>query len=227
MATTGLELFERCKLIDILHEFIISYRNLLRLASSPLPFVLVQMGRTFIFIWTLTIPLVLTGDNFAYEYLSAFFFVILLTYGFLGLEFVSRMLSNPFGGEIDNDFNIWGMGSAAIVGIEEDSDMNMMMPTMMTNKDVADVADVPVMTDHQRNNGSHRHHNHRASSPRKLREFVQMRQQTIDMSTRYIVLDGSKDSLDISGMMNSTTSTTPYRNMDNKGGEVDIPSEFL
>ena len=55
------------------------------------------------------------------EYPSAFSFVILLTYGFLGLEFVSRMLANPFGDEIKSDFNIRGMGSAAIIGIEEDS----------------------------------------------------------------------------------------------------------
>eukprot|EP00579_Thalassiosira_antarctica_P024414 CAMPEP_0201987908 /NCGR_PEP_ID=MMETSP0904-20121228/92038_1 /ASSEMBLY_ACC=CAM_ASM_000553 /TAXON_ID=420261 /ORGANISM="Thalassiosira antarctica, Strain CCMP982" /LENGTH=340 /DNA_ID=CAMNT_0048542033 /DNA_START=1277 /DNA_END=2300 /DNA_ORIENTATION=- len=194
--TTGLELFERCKLIDLLHEFTISYRNLLRLASSPLPFVLVQMGRTFIFIWTLTIPLVLTGDkfvltgdNYMEEYPSAFFFVILLTYGFLGLEFVSRMLSNPFGGEIDNDFNIKGMGSAAIIGIEADSEL---------------------MNDGRRN---------RVGAPsRTLRKFVQNRQESIRMSTRYIVLDGSED-VDDSGV-----NDTPYRTM-NEGYDVQsVPS---
>ena len=37
---------------------------------------------------------------------SAFTFVVLLTYGFLGLELVSRMLSNPFGDEITNVLNI-------------------------------------------------------------------------------------------------------------------------
>ena len=74
-----------------------SYRNLLRLASSPLPFPLVQMGRTFTAVWTLSLPFVLIGDDFAEDSLSTFTFVILLTYGFLGLEFLSRMLANPFG----------------------------------------------------------------------------------------------------------------------------------
>ena len=65
---------------------IVSYRNLLRLASSPLPFPLVQMGRTFTAVWTLSLPFVLIGDDFAEDSLSTFTFVILLTYGFLGLE---------------------------------------------------------------------------------------------------------------------------------------------
>lgn len=75
-----------------------------------MPFVLTQIGRTFVFVFTFTIPFVVTGEHFDgnLNYVNAAFFVILLTYGFLGLEFVSRMLSNPFGGEIDNDFNIWG-----------------------------------------------------------------------------------------------------------------------
>jgi len=55
------------------------------------------MGRTFTAVWTLSLPFVLIGDDFAEDSLSTFTFVILLTYGFLGLEFLSRMLANPFG----------------------------------------------------------------------------------------------------------------------------------
>jgi predicted membrane chloride channel (bestrophin family) len=117
---TAVETIERCKMIDLLHEFTISYRNLLRLASAPMPFVLIQMVRTFTFVWILTIPFVLSGRNY-FDIPSAFTFVILLTYGFLGLELVSRMLSNPFGDEITNVLNIKGMGTATVVGIERDS----------------------------------------------------------------------------------------------------------
>lgn len=168
-----LNLFERCKLIDLLHEFTISYRNLLRLASSPLPFVLVQMGRTFVFIWTLSLPFVLVGENFIQvdenvieEQMSAFSFVILLTYGFLGLEFVSRMLANPFGDEIKSDFNIRGMGSAAVVGIEQDSDHQQRR--RQRTKSSADENDT-------------------------VGKLIQKRQESIQMSTRYVMLDGSKD----------------------------------
>jgi hypothetical protein len=44
---TALETVERCKMIDLLHEFTISYRNILRLASAPMPFSLNQKDRTF------------------------------------------------------------------------------------------------------------------------------------------------------------------------------------
>lgn len=42
-ADEQLQLLERCKMVDLLHEFVMSYRNLLRIASTPLPFALVQM----------------------------------------------------------------------------------------------------------------------------------------------------------------------------------------
>lgn len=195
-----LDLFERCKMMDLLHEFTIAYRNLLRLASSPLPFVLVHMGRTFIFIWTWSIPFVLMGEKFEENYPSAFAFVIVLTFGFLGLEFVGRMLANPFGDEIENDFNIRGMGSAAITGIEEDSGQNLMT------------------TANGRND-----HRHVEEPSEMLRKLVQKRQESIRMSTRYIVLDGSVDwSKDAVGMEN-----TPYCTMDEEGSEVHTPSVFI
>ncbi|KAL7537598.1 hypothetical protein ACHAWF_005831 [Thalassiosira exigua] len=118
---TELQLLERCKMTDLLHEFTVSYRNLLRLSSTPMPFALVQMGRTFTFVWVITIPFILTGHDFYKDYASGFSYCVLLTYGFLGLEFVSRMLSNPFGDEMSGDFDVAGMGAAAIIGIEHDS----------------------------------------------------------------------------------------------------------
>ena len=42
-------------------------------------------------------------------------------YGFLGVEFVSRILSNSFGDEVKNVLSIRGMGTASIIGIEEDA----------------------------------------------------------------------------------------------------------
>ncbi len=163
-----LQLLERCKMIDLLHEFTVSYRNLIRLASSPLPFVLVQMGRTFIFIWTLTIPLVLTGADFVQEYPSAFFFVILLTYGFLGLEFLSRMLSNPFGDEIKNDLNVRGMGTAAIIGIEEDAGLSEISNLRRTRSTATN------------------------ATTNSLRGIVQKRQKSIRQSARYSLLHNER-----------------------------------
>ena len=177
-----LQLLERCKMIDLLHEFTISYRNLLRIASSPLPFVLVQMGRTFIFVWTLSLPFVLTGKDFVQEFPSVFCFVILLTYGFLGLEFVSRILSNPFGDEVKNDLNIRGMGTASIIGIEEDAKLfKEEFPQKMSQNSGTKCVVGRSSSD---------------ASVGSLRNLVQKRQIAIRMSPRYIVLDGSTDAMD-------------------------------
>ena len=53
------QLLEQLKFIDKLRGFVSDYRELLDLASTPLPYSLVQMGRAFLSIWTFTMPLVL------------------------------------------------------------------------------------------------------------------------------------------------------------------------
>jgi len=105
------------KMVDILHEFAISYRDCLKFASTPLPFLLIQMGRTFLFLWTFSIPLVLRGV--VYDIFPAMGFVFFLTYGFVGLELVAMKLMNPFGDGI-HDLNVTGMKDAAIIGMEHD-----------------------------------------------------------------------------------------------------------
>jgi len=101
-----LQLLEQIKLLDMLNEFVIHYRNLLILASTPLPFPMLQMGRTFLFLWTFSIPFVLRGV--VDEMLSAITFVFFLTYGFIGLELVAMKLMEPFGDGV-NDLNVTGM----------------------------------------------------------------------------------------------------------------------
>ena len=112
-----LEMLERMRMVDQLNEFTINYRNLLKCASTPLPFTLVQMGRTFLFIWTFSIPLVLRGV--VSEIYSAMVFVFFLTYGFVGLELVAMKLMNPFG-DGRQDLNVSGMKQATAMGIERD-----------------------------------------------------------------------------------------------------------
>lgn len=185
---SALQLLERCKMVDCLHEFVMSYRNLLRIASTPLPFALVQMGRTFIFIRVVTIPFVLSGGDFLQQYPSAFSFVILLTYGFLGLEFVSRMLSNPFGDEIQNDLNIKGMGTATIIGIENDS--RSWRDGYEKKKQMK--AEV----------GDNRGNSLSSVSSRSLKEYLQNRHQSVYSSGRFVRLDSIDDN-----------ATTAYMNM--------------
>eukprot|EP00536_Pseudo-nitzschia_multiseries_P012060 jgi/Psemu1/308742/fgenesh1_kg.441_\ len=113
-----LEMLEKVNLVNKLHEYTSSYTSLLTLASTQLPFPLVQMGRAFLLIWTFTIPLVLLEGPFQSMY-SAQAFLFFLTYGFIGLELVSIKLSDPFGKGRD-DVPLSGIRDAAIIGIEND-----------------------------------------------------------------------------------------------------------
>lgn len=113
-----LAILEKSKMLDLLNVYLVAYRDLLKLASTPLPFPLVQMGRTFLFIWTFTIPFALVG--IVDELYSVLLFVFFLTYGFIGLEFVSMKLLHPFGDSL-NDLDLVAMGQATIIGIDHDS----------------------------------------------------------------------------------------------------------
>ena len=75
------------------------------------------MARTFLFIWTFSIPLALRGvvDDFVVEIIFVFF----LTYGFIGLELVATKLMYPFGDDV-NDLNVTGMREATLSGLERD-----------------------------------------------------------------------------------------------------------
>jgi len=114
----GLELLERVNLVTKLQEYTSSYNNLLILASTPLPFPLLQMGRAFLMIWTFSMPLVLLEGPFT-DIWSAQAFLFFLTYGFIGLELVSIKLSDPFGNGRDN-VQLSSIRDATIVGIEND-----------------------------------------------------------------------------------------------------------
>jgi predicted membrane chloride channel (bestrophin family) len=69
--------------------------------TTPFPFPLVQMTRTFLFFYVFTVPFALLHDvSIPIAHCVVIFF---LTYGFMGLEYVSIELDDPFGSD-DNDF---------------------------------------------------------------------------------------------------------------------------
>ena len=71
--------------------------------STPYPFPFVQMLRTILFFYVLTLPFALVNDI---EQLLPFLFtVFLITYGFIGLELISIEMDDPFGDD-PNDFNV-------------------------------------------------------------------------------------------------------------------------
>lgn len=69
------------------------------------PFPLVQMTRTFLFFWVYSIPLTLLEE---YRVWSSVLIVLFVTFGFIGIEYVSIALDDPFGDDT-NDVDEHGM----------------------------------------------------------------------------------------------------------------------
>jgi predicted membrane chloride channel (bestrophin family) len=91
------------KLYSQLSDFVKSYHGLMKLISTPFPFPLVQMTRTFLFIWIFTLPWVLVND--LKKFPALIFTVFFITYAFVGLELVAIELDDPFGDD-DIDFAV-------------------------------------------------------------------------------------------------------------------------
>ena len=117
-ADQDLQMLERIQLLSKLGEFVADYRQLLDLASTPLPFSLIQMGRAFLFIWTFSMPLVLREGPFN-DMWSAMVFLFFLTYGFIGLELVAMQLATPFG-DGPNDIRVTALCEGTMAGMERD-----------------------------------------------------------------------------------------------------------
>lgn len=75
------------------------------LVFTPYPFPLVQMTRSFLLFWVYSLPLVLLKE---YRLLSSLVVVSLVTFGFIGVEYVAMALDDPFGDET-NDVDEHGM----------------------------------------------------------------------------------------------------------------------
>jgi len=97
---------QELKLFESVDSFMDGYYGIQKFMTTPFPFPLVQMCRTFMFFYVFTVPFALLSDpSIAAAHCITIF---ILTYGFMGLEFVAIELDNPFG-EDDNDFDNLGM----------------------------------------------------------------------------------------------------------------------
>jgi len=105
---------EVLKLLSHVEEALNHFSELEILLTTPYPFPLVQMARTFLFFWVYTLPFCLVGNfqNLAVILICMFF----VTYGFIGLEYVSMEMDDPFG-EDPNDFDDLKMANLAFEDI--------------------------------------------------------------------------------------------------------------
>uniref|UniRef100_A0A7S3LA19 Bestrophin homolog n=1 Tax=Amphora coffeiformis TaxID=265554 RepID=A0A7S3LA19_9STRA len=93
-------------LIHYVSAFNKAYHGFRDLVFTPYPFPLAQMTRIFLFFWVYSLPLVLLEQMAnIYDTLVIVFF---MTFGFIGVEYVSMTLDDPFGDDA-MDFDEQGM----------------------------------------------------------------------------------------------------------------------
>jgi len=78
-----------------------AYFKLIKFSTTPVPFVMTQMGRTLLLAWVFTLPAAVLNSHPTEPY-ESLFLIFLVTYGFVGLTLVEIELHDPLGND-DND----------------------------------------------------------------------------------------------------------------------------
>jgi predicted membrane chloride channel (bestrophin family) len=92
---------ESLKLLQLTSSFLTAFHGLKKLVVTPFPFPLIQLNRIFLFAWCFSLPLVLIHEND--ELVETLVLVFFSTFGFLGLEYATIEMDDPFGDD-PNDF---------------------------------------------------------------------------------------------------------------------------
>ena len=87
---------EELRLLDFCGAFLKQFSGLKIHMTTPLPFPLVQLTKTSLFVWIFTLPFYVCHTEYRQAVLC-FLIVFLITFGFIGLEFVAMELSDNFG----------------------------------------------------------------------------------------------------------------------------------
>lgn len=91
---------EYIRLLDLVGDYLKGFSGLEKLMRTPMPFPLVQMAKMFLYVWLFTLPFVLCHDGDGeYSVIWLMALVALITFGFLGLEFVAIELADNFGSD--------------------------------------------------------------------------------------------------------------------------------
>lgn len=94
------------KLYSFVEDYIKAYNDCYAMLDTGLPFPVIQMTRTMVFLYVATLPWVMyDGVDSDLGFYSAMLYCFFVTYAFVGLEFVSIEMDDPFGDD-DNDLNV-------------------------------------------------------------------------------------------------------------------------
>lgn len=91
------------RLLSSVDGFMNGFYGMRKFLTTPVPFPMVQMARTFLFCYVFTIPFTFLSDSVVSGIYHAIA-VFIITYGFIGLETCAIELDNPFGKD-PNDLN--------------------------------------------------------------------------------------------------------------------------
>ncbi|KAL7546621.1 hypothetical protein ACHAWF_009955 [Thalassiosira exigua] len=93
------------KLLGFVDQLVMAFHGCRVLILTPYPFSLVQLGRIFLFVFVGAMPMIILKEA---RFWGAVFVVTISTFGFVGLEYVSMALMDPFGDDTD-EFDVSGM----------------------------------------------------------------------------------------------------------------------
>lgn len=101
---------EELRWLDLVGDILKANAQLYKLLLTPMPYPFIQMTKTFLYIWLYTLPLALLHERYTKDDnpIVPMFIVFILTYGFLGVEFVSVELTDNFGDD-PSDFDALGL----------------------------------------------------------------------------------------------------------------------
>ena len=91
---------EEIRLLDFVGEFLHHFHTLRKLMVTPVPFPMVNMSKIILFLWVFTVPFAVCHYDFKMGTIVPAAMIFLITFGFVGLEYVSMELSDPFGDDV-------------------------------------------------------------------------------------------------------------------------------
>ena len=114
------DLISELRFLQLLSDMLESISGLFKLVITPIPFPLVQMNKVFLYAWLFTLPLAIAHENYdtdkargAHFPLFAMMVIAMITFGFMGIEYVSIELTDNFGSD-PSDFDVLGLAHLCI-----------------------------------------------------------------------------------------------------------------
>ena len=116
-STSVLSVGDELRFLDFVGDMLKAISGLFKVMTTPIPLPLVQMNKTFLFVWLFTVPMCIVNESYTDDKsssgIAAAVIVFMITFGFLGLEHVSVELTDSFGND-PSDFDILGLAHLCI-----------------------------------------------------------------------------------------------------------------